>query len=150
MIFDQVFPKYFHISHVSRICQGFNYITHFTMFTMFHNIYRKICPKCFVKYCALILAEMTALLKFRFAATTLAVRIPFATMLTAANLSQSYQMTTHCTSEFASIHSISKPSGHPATLPSSVSKEVLLIVGCLAYQNSRRFFSFLQISCSLA
>ena len=29
-------------------------------------------------------------------------------MLTAANLSQSYQITTHCTSEFASIHSISK------------------------------------------
>ena len=53
-------------------------------------------------------AEMTALLKFRFAATTLAVRIPFATMLTATNLSQSYQITTHCTSEFASIHSISE------------------------------------------
>ena len=24
------------------------------MFTMFHNISRKICSKCFVKYCALI------------------------------------------------------------------------------------------------
>ena len=36
------------------------------------------------------------------------MRIPFATMLTAANLSQSYQITTHCTSEFASIHSISE------------------------------------------
>ena len=47
VVFDQVFPKYFHISHVSRICQGFNYITHFTMFTMFHNVSRKICPKCF-------------------------------------------------------------------------------------------------------
>ena len=54
-------------------------------------------------------AEMAAALQnFRFAAATLAVRIPFATMLTAANLSQSYQITTHCTSEFASIHSISE------------------------------------------
>ena len=53
-------------------------------------------------------AEMAALQKFRFAAATLAVLIPIATMLTAANLSQSYQITTHCTSEFASIHSISE------------------------------------------
>ena len=53
-------------------------------------------------------AEMAALRKFWFAAATLAMLIPFATMLTAANLSQSYQITTHCTSEFASIHSISK------------------------------------------
>ena len=49
-------------------------------------------------------AEMAALREFRLAAATLAVRIPFATMLTAANLSQSYQITTHCTSEFGSIH----------------------------------------------
>ena len=49
-----------------------------------------------------------ALQKNWFAAATLAVRIAFATMLTAANLSQSYQITTHCTSEFASIHSISE------------------------------------------
>ena len=40
-------------------------------------------------------AEMAALQKFRFAAAILAVRIPFATMLTAANVSQSYQITTH-------------------------------------------------------
>ena len=53
-------------------------------------------------------AEMAALLKFWFAAATLAVRIPFATMLTAANLSQYYQIPTYCTSEFASMHSISK------------------------------------------
>ena len=51
---------------------------------------------------------MAALRKFRFAAATLAVRIPFATVLTAANLSQSYQITTHCTNKFASIHSMSK------------------------------------------
>ena len=31
MIFDQVFPKYFHISYVSRICQGFNNSTYFTI-----------------------------------------------------------------------------------------------------------------------
>ena len=53
--------------------------------------------------------EMEALQKFRFTAATLAMLIiPFATMLTAANLSQSYQITTHCTTEFVSIHSISK------------------------------------------
>ena len=52
--------------------------------------------------------EMAALRKFRFAAATLAVRIPFVTMLTAAILSQSYQITTHSTTEFVSIHSISK------------------------------------------
>ena len=55
-------------------------------------------------------AEMAALQKFRFAAATLrlAVLIPFATILTASNLSQSYQITTHCTTEFVSIHSISE------------------------------------------
>ena len=93
---------------------------------------------------------MAALWKCRFAAATLAVRIPFATMLTAANLSQSYQITTHCTSEFAAFVEFLKQSGHPATLPLSLSKEVLLIIGCLAYQNYRHLFSFLWISCSLA
>ena len=93
---------------------------------------------------------MAALWKCRFAAATLAVRIPFATMLTAANLSQSYQITTHCTSEFAVFIPFPKPSGHPATLPLSLSKEVLLICWRLAYQNSMCFFSFLWISCSLA
>ena len=53
-------------------------------------------------------AEMAALRKILFAAATLSRRITFATMLTAANLSQSYQITTHCTSEFVSIHSIPK------------------------------------------
>ena len=67
---------------------------------------RSAPAKCFVKYCALF-RQNGSIAKFRFAAATLAVLIPFATMLTAANLSQSYQITT-CTSEFASIHSISK------------------------------------------
>ena len=53
-------------------------------------------------------AEMAALRKFWFAAATLAMLIPFATMLNAAYLSQYYQITTHCTIEFASIHSIPK------------------------------------------
>ena len=92
--------------HVFAI--GFNYITHFTMFTMFHNISRKICPNFLVKYCALSSQKW----QHWFAAATRAVRIPYATMLTASNLSQSYQnhnqVTTHWPSEFAGIHSISK------------------------------------------
>ena len=54
MIYDQFFPKYFLFSIFHVFAIVFNYITHFTMFTMFHNISRKMCPKCFVKYCALI------------------------------------------------------------------------------------------------
>ena len=151
MIFDQVFPKYFHISHVSRICQCFNYITHFTMFTMFHNISRKICPNFLVKYCALSSQKW----QHWFAAATRAVRIPYATMLTASNLSQSYQnhnlITTHWPSEFASIHSISK------TIRTSCDIAIVLEEGSpfakqmlLAYQNSSCFLSFLRIICSLA
>ena len=134
--------------------------------------------------------EMAALQKFRFTAATLAMLIiPFATMLTAANLSQSYQITTHCTTEFVSIHSISKTAlaipcwwlccncnlciiiiiiminlelftirtlevlmanNRPCCWrSSSMLKGPLLLGGCLAYQNSRCFFSFLQIICSL-
>ena len=139
---------------------------------MFHNISSKICPKC--ELLCTDFVEMAAFLKFRFAAATLAMLIiPFDTMLTAANLSQSYQITTHCTTEFVSIHSISKTA---LAIPCwwlciiiiiiminlelfaiRTSGEIAIVLvegtpllgGCLAYQNSSCFFSFLLIICSL-
>jgi hypothetical protein len=42
--------------------------------------------------------------KFRFAAVALALQVSFATKLNAADLSQSYQITTHRTSDFVCMN----------------------------------------------
>ena len=111
-------------------------------------------PKMFREILCTDFAEMAALRKFRFAAATLAVLIPFATMLTAANLSKSYQITTHCTGEFASIHSMSKTvrtSSDIAIIPEQGSPFDRRMLGIPEFQALLQLFAeSMWISCSLA
>ena len=69
MKFVQFFPKYFHISHISCICQGFNSVTQFTMFIP--------CFTIFLDRSAQNVSWNTVhWFRLRFAAVTRAVRIP--------------------------------------------------------------------------
>ena len=72
--------------------ERFNYITSFTIFTMFHSISQNILRNCFVKYCPLISSKWQHCRNFDLLPAISAERIPTATMLTAASLSQYEQI----------------------------------------------------------
>ena len=96
-------------------------------------------------------AEMAALVRCSYARCADSLCYNAHCCQVGANLSQSHKITTHCTSELASIHSISK------TIRTSCDIAIVLEEGSpfakqmlLAYQNSSCFLSFLLIICSLA
>ena len=76
----------FHVFHMFAI--SFNYKTFHNIFTIRH-VPQNILRKCFVKYCALISPKWHYYRNFSLLPAMLAGRMPIATRLTAASLSQS-------------------------------------------------------------